>query len=117
MSNAAQRAALVAAADGTTAGAFTVHAHARRPATMRPGDAWVRWRGSERGDGDAFVNTWAVIVAVDADEQTADDMADSLGYALADALEPVMFVDAVTPVAIATSAGDVNGLQVQGRSE
>jgi len=117
MSNATQRAALIAAADGVTVGDFTVHAYDRRPATMKPGDAWVRWRGAERADGFAFINTWAVIVIVSGEEQVADDMADQLAYALAGALEPVMFIDAITPVAQATSAGDMNAIQIMGKSE
>jgi hypothetical protein len=117
MTSAAERAALVTAADGVTAGDFTVRAHESRPAAPAPGDAWVRWRGAQRDAGFLFVNTWAVLVVVAADETTADAMADQLGYALAGALEPVMFVDAITPVVMATSAGDMQGLQLTGRSE
>lgn len=118
MSNATQRAALVAAADDVTVGAFTVHAHTKRPSTMKAGDAWVRWRGAERSEaGLTFYNTWALIVLVSDDELVADNMADELGYALAGALEPVMSIDAITPVIVATSAGDMNAIQVQGTSE
>jgi hypothetical protein len=117
MSNTAQRAALVAAADGVTASDFTVHCHTTRPSAPQPGDAWVRWRGAERGDGFLFINTWALFVVLGPDENIADDMADTLGYALADVLEPIAFVEGILPVALATSAGDMNGIQITGRSE
>jgi len=101
-----------------------VTAYAKRPATLRSGDAWVRWRGAERADGFLFYNTWALIVLLSEDEQTADEQADRLAYELAAVLEDgtddtdgVLFVTGMQPVAVASTAGDFKAIEVQGRSE
>lgn len=114
MSNAQTRAAI-----RTAASVAGVTVHPTRPSTPQPFDGWVRWRGAERADGHLFMNTWAVVIVLGADEQKADDMIDTVGYAVAAALEDddVLFVDTITAVAIATSAGDFNGVQILGRSE
>lgn len=115
MSNAQTRIAIRDSATGVAG----VTVHPVRPASPQPLDAWIRWRGAERGDGFVFMNTWAVLVVVAADEQKADELADTVGYALAAALQDddVLFIDAITAVEIPTSAGGLNGVQILGRSE
>lgn len=89
----------------------------RRPKAPKVGDAWPLWRGSERSDGWAFVQTWMVVVVLPGDEATADEWADQYGAPLFEALEPVMFVDKIEPAAIAASSTDMYALQITGRTE
>jgi hypothetical protein len=113
MSNATTRAAIATAAN--TVDGVTVHAV--KPASPGPGDGWVRWRGAERADGFAFMNTWQLVVIVAPDDAKSDEQTDRLGYALAEALEPVIFIDSLEAVAIATSAGQLRAVEIIGRSE
>lgn len=113
MSNADTRAAIAAAANTVTG----VHVHAVKPTAPGPGDGWLRWRGAERADGFVFMNTWQLLVVVAADDEKSNEQSDQLGYALASALEPVIFVDSLEAVGIATSAGQLRGLEIIGRSE
>lgn len=87
-----------------------------RPAVPRPGDAWPQWRGSERGDG-FFVNAWAVLIVLPPDEETADEWADLYGDALADALQPVFFVDSFAPSVMKLDNEDALALLITGRVE
>ena len=115
MSNSETRIAIRDSATGIAG----VTVHPTRPATPQPLDGWVRWRGAERADGFTFMNSWALLVVVAADEEKADDLADTIGYALAAALQDddVLFVDSITAVGIPTSAGELKGVQIIGRSE
>jgi hypothetical protein len=113
MSNADTRTALATAlseVDGITG-------YPRRPRSVRTGDAWPLWRGSERAGGTAFVETWAVVVALAGDEQAAEEFADARGAEIEDALHPVLFVDGFTPAVVGTDAGDTNALMITGRTE
>jgi hypothetical protein len=94
-----------------------VTGYPQRPGAVRPGDAWPLWRGSERSDGMAFLETWAVVVALAGDELAADTFADSKRADLDDALRPVMWVESYTPAVVNTEAGDMNALMITGRTE
>jgi hypothetical protein len=113
MSNAQMRLDIAAAAN-TVDG---VHIHPVKAAAPGPGDGWVRWRGAERADGHAYMQTWQVLIVVASDEAKADESVDRLAVDLADALEDVLFIDSFTAVAIPTSAGPLSGLEIIGRSE
>jgi hypothetical protein len=113
MSNADTRAAIAAAistVDGLTG-------YVKRPTAMKPGDGWPQWRGAARADGFGFLETWAVLVVLPDNETTADEWADSHGYALATALEPVMFVESIAPATIPASGNDIYALMITGRTE
>lgn len=88
-----------------------------RPAAIKTGDAWPLLSQLERGEGLAFTGTWRVLVVLSSDERTASDQTDTLVPALVDALEPVAFVDSITPVQIQTSGGELFALQIILRSE
>ena len=114
MSNADTRAEIAAAVSTVTG----LNGFVQRPVSPNAGDAWPLWRGGERSDGSVFVNTWAVLLVLPSSETTADEWADLYGVQLADALESVMFVDAIAPATIsAGSAGELLALMITGRSE
>lgn len=113
MGNADVRLAIAAAAS-TVSG---VTGYAKRPTSLNIGDAWPQWRGAERVDGMGFLETWQVFLLLPSDEFTADGYADTLGYPLAEALRPVLFVDSIVPAEVATSAGPLLALMITGRSE
>jgi hypothetical protein len=114
MSNATKRtdiAAAVSTIDG-------LRGFAKQPTSPNTGDAWPQWSGGERADGAMFVNSWRVYVILPSDDTTADEWADLYGDLLAEALEPVMFVEAITPARLAvTGTGDLLALMITGRSE
>ena len=112
--NNAQVRANIAAALSTVEG---VKGYARRPKSPKAGDGWPLWRGSERADGFLFTQTFAVVIALSGDVVAADDFADAHGDELADALEPVLFVESFAPAVTATDAGDMNALMITGRVE
>lgn len=101
----------IAAAVSTVAGH---KGYQRRPTALNTGDAWPQWSGGERSGGALFVNTWRIYVVVPSDETAADAWADQYGDLLADALAPVLFVDAIAPALL---AGDVYALMITGRAE
>jgi hypothetical protein len=113
MSNADTR-EVIAEAVSTVDG---LHGYVKRPTSSRPGDAWPQWSGAERADGALFVNAWRVYIVLPSDESAADEWADQYGDLLADALAPVMFVDAITPAAIPITGGELLALMITGRSE
>jgi len=113
MNNAAHRNE-IAAALSTVPG---VTGYPRRPTAVKAGDAWPLWRGAERSDGFTFVQTFAVIVALPGDEAQADTNADTAAEPLAEALEPILFVESITPATVGTSEGDMNALMITGRVE
>jgi hypothetical protein len=113
MSNAATREAIAAAVTAIDG----LKGYAKRPTSLNTGDAWPQWGGAERSDGALFVNTWRVYVVLPSDETTADNWADEYGDLLADALEPVMFVDTIAPALLAAGEGDVLALMITGRAE
>lgn len=112
--NVAQTRTDIAAALSTVAG---VTGYPRRPTAVKAGDAWPLWRGGERSDGFTFVQSFAVLVALPGDEAAADNGADTYGPPLVDALEPVLFVESITPATVATGEGDMNALMITGRVE
>jgi hypothetical protein len=113
MSNASVRTHFVAALNAVPG----ITGYERRPTSIRPGDAWPMWRGAERSDGVAFVETWAVIIALPGDEVTADAFADAHVEDLEAALRPVMFTDSYAPSLLPTESGDMMALMITGRTE
>lgn len=103
-----------AAALSTVAG---VTGYQYRPAAMRPGDAWPTLAVLERADGLAFEATWSVWVILPSDEKAASEQTDALVGPLVAALEPVAFVDRITPSLVKTSGGDLFALEITVRSE
>lgn len=82
-----------------------------RPAVPAEGDAWPLLGQLARGPGLSFDATWRVLVALPADEEAASLWTDMHLEQLVDALDPVAFVTAVTPVALPTDVGDMLALQ------
>lgn len=94
-----------------------LHGYPKRPDAPNTGDSWPQWSGAERSDGALFVNSWRVYVVLPSDETTADEWADLYGDLLADALAPVLFVDAIAPTLLSAGTGDVYALMITGRAE
>jgi hypothetical protein len=94
-----------------------VKGYPRRPKAPRAGDAWPVWRGSERDNGTAFVETFAVVVALAGDEVTADTFADTHGEDLEEALRPWLYIESLAPAVVAVEGGDMNALMLTGRTE
>lgn len=110
-----QKAAIAAALDGVAG----LKAFATKPALLKAGTAYVRWRGWERSEG-AFVSTWAVVIVLpQQDEESADGWIYAQADVLEAALQPVMYVDSFQPATI-PAEGQSRGLfalQINGRSE
>lgn len=107
------RAALAAAmstVDGVTG-------YVRRPTAPKVGDGWPLWRGSVRDEGYAFMETWAVVIAVGPNEVDADKWIEAHEQALFDALQSLLFVESFTPVAGPVQGNDALSLMITGRSE
>jgi len=98
-------------------GVSGVTGYAERPAAVKPGDAWPTLALAKRGPGLTVAVSWNITVLLAADEATATARTDALLLDLCAALDPVAYVDTVTPVAVATTAGDLLGLQITTRSE
>ena len=113
MTFAATRAEL-AAQLSTVAG---VTGYAKRPTILKPGDAWPLFGGMNRGPGLAFEVTWRVLVVLGKDEAAAIDKAEALLPELAEAIEPVAYVDGAQPFAVPTQGGDLFALEITARSE
>lgn len=94
-----------------------VQGYEKRPNVITPGDAWALLNSADRGPGLAFGATWRIIVILGGDEVTAIDQTDVLLPELAEALDPVAYVDTVIPVAFATSGGDLYALEITARSD
>jgi hypothetical protein len=95
-----------------------VKANVKRSATLKPGDAWVRWAGAE--DAQAGYNlmiTWNAIIVLSQQEDTADAWLSEHLEGVVDAVRPAAFVVSAQPVEIATSAGSHFGLQITCQSE
>jgi hypothetical protein len=93
--------------------------YTRPPKSVKAGDGWPRWRGSDRADGFAFVNTWAVIIALPGEEERADEWADRIGLPLAEALQDrdVLFVTDIDPAEVPVNGTPTFALMITGRSE
>lgn len=112
--------ALAAALNGLAG----VKAYPSKPATLEAGDAFVRWGGWARADGDAsaaFEATYTVVVVL---PQGSEEAADSWAYdhadVLTDALQPLMYVDSVQPSLLAVEGskpGGMYSLTITGRTE
>jgi hypothetical protein len=114
MSNADVRNAL-AAAISTVEG---LKGYPARPNLINVGDGWPQWRGAQRGDDRiAFANTWMVVIALPADELTADDQIDQYGEPLFEALSPLLYITAVEPAVLPMSGTDTYALQITGTTE
>lgn len=103
-----------------------VSGYTKRPATLKPGDAFVRWGGWERaGDGPAaaaFTSTYNVVVVLpQGSEEAADAWAYERADVLADALKPLMFIDSIVPSLLPVEAsrpgGGMYALTITGRTE
>ncbi len=106
----AQVAVSLSTVDGVTG-------YARRPKATPVGAAWPLLASLDRGPGFTFAASWRVRVMLPQDEGAASDWIDGHATALAEALEPVGFVDRIEPVIIATSGGDQLALEITLRSE
>lgn len=90
------------------------------PKNRGVGDAWPMWSGASRADGSvAFEMSYSVIIvaAAQSDPQAADEWIDAHLDALHDALEPVMWIESITPVEIPSEGGAMLGLQITGKRE
>ena len=94
-----------------------VTGYPRRPNTLSAGDAYPLLDEITRGPGLFFAATWRVIVILGGDEFDAEARVDDLLPELAQALNPVAFVDSATPLAVKTNAGDLFAVQLIARSE
>jgi hypothetical protein len=94
-----------------------VTGYAKRPSVLMPGDAYPLLGSANRGPGLAFEATWRVIVILSPDEGIALEKAETLLDALAEAIDPVAYVDAVTPFAVPTQGGELFALEITARSE
>lgn len=89
----------------------------KRPTSIKSGDCWPQWGGSDRATATAFEETWRVLVALPGDEETADEWADNYQADLIDALSPVLYIDRFEPAVIDMSGNSTPALLITGRSE
>lgn len=96
-----------------------IQGYANRPDSIADGDAWPQWRGSEAKNAWVQLDTWVVFVALPNADITADAYADLHVQAIIDALveNDVMYCDSVQPGVMASEAGDIKVLLINGRSE
>lgn len=103
-------AAALSTVDGVTG-------YERRPASPKPGDGWVLWRGAVRDGGYAFQETWVCVIQLPGDEVKADQWIEAHEAALFEALQPLLFVESFTPAALPVTGGEAFALMITGRSE
>lgn len=115
MSIAGDRAALAAALSAITG----VTGHQYRPRVLTAGAAWPLLVGLEAADPrvPAFEVTWRVVVILPADETAASRWFDTHHEDVAEGLENFGFVQRIEPALVATSAGDLEAMQVTVRKE
>jgi hypothetical protein len=89
-----------------------IKGYMRRPTAWKAGDAWTRLTAIERSAGMAYGVTWTVSVILGTDETLAETRTDELIDDLFDSLEPVAFVQSVTPALYQTQAGDFFALEI-----
>jgi hypothetical protein len=106
--------AAIAAALSTVSG---VRGSAYQPKTVRTGQAWPEFVGATRGPGDAWEATWRVMVVLSADPTKASQQIDTLSPLLVDALDPLIFTDAIDVGTLTTSGGETTVIQITGRGE
>lgn len=94
-----------------------VTGYAKRPKITKPGDAWPLLGSFGNRSGGAFEVTWRVIVILGNDESSAIDKAEALLPELAEAIDPVAYVDGGTPFAVPTQGGELFALEITARSE
>jgi hypothetical protein len=107
----------IAAAMSTLPG---VTGHTSRPDALKPGDAFVRWGGWQRADGDAYMTTWSVtLILPQGSEQAADAEAYRVADLIADVLKPLLYVESFAPTVVPVGAQPrgLYALTVTGRSE
>lgn len=111
-----QKAALAAAMSSIEG----ITGYAGRPDTLRAGDAFVRWGGWQRADGDAYMSTWMItLILPQGSEQAADAEAYRVADLIGDALQPLIYVDSFAPTVVPVGAQPrgLYALTVTGRSE
>jgi hypothetical protein len=89
----------------------------KRPLSIKPGDCWPQWGGSDRVQARAFEETWRVLIALPGDEVTADEWADTYQGDLINALSPVLYIDRIEPALIPMSGSDTPAVMITGRTE
>jgi hypothetical protein len=93
------------------------------PLAFKPGDAWGQWRGGEPGDdgrySTSFVDTWAVVIVLSPDPETADAWVDGHLAGLLEVLKPVLSVTGYqfTPIKSDGSQAAHNALIILGETE
>jgi hypothetical protein len=106
--------ASLAAALNTVSG---VKGYAYRPTAPRAGDAWPQVESAVREVADAWSISWRIFVVLPPDEKGASIAFDTLVPLLVDTIEATAYVDSVAPVVLATSAGDLNAIEIRARGE
>jgi hypothetical protein len=106
--------ATLAAALNTVSG---VKGYAYRPTAPRAGDAWPQVATADRAVADAWSISWRILLVLPPDEKGASILFDIVVPLLVDALDPVAYVDSVTPIVLTTSAGDLNAIEIRARGE
>lgn len=94
-----------------------VRGFAYRASTPMPGDAWPLLGELERADGLSFSVNWKVMVFLPQGELAASDWIDSHYDAIVDALEPIGYVERLSPVVVSTSAGNQYFLEITMRGD
>jgi hypothetical protein len=95
-----------------------VRGYARRPSTIKSGDGWPMWDGSERSSGDSwFSQRWRVLVALPGDEDAASTWVDEHWDDLFDALQPVAYIDEFRPAQLPVAGAPTFALEILMRSE
>jgi hypothetical protein len=94
-----------------------VRGYKERPKVLKVGDAWPLVDELTKVEGVAWQTTWRIGVVVGTDVGTATDKFDTLIPAIADALQPVVFVDSATPLRIPIEGGELYGAELIARSE
>ena len=106
----AELAAQLSTVDGVTG-------YAKRPKILKPGDAYPLLGSIGDRSGNMFQATWRLIVVLGNDEAKALDKAEALFPELADAIDPVAYVDGAEPFAVPTQGGELFALEITARSE
>lgn len=106
--------ASIAAALNTVDG---VKGHPRRPTSPSIGDAYPLVGSFDRGRGLSFSRTWRIIVLLGGDEKKAEERLDQILMPVAEALTPVVYVEAAIPFIVKTEAGDTFAAEFTARSE
>lgn len=88
-----------------------------RPTVIKAGAVWATLDTLEHGPGGAFAATWKVWVCLGGDELAAYDLLDKWLEDVIYALSTSVYIDPATPVAIATTGGDMFAATLTGKAE